>query len=120
MHSSKIIHGDVKGVGILDFGWSIPLNVGTMFQANVLISDNGQALLTDFGFSCLENPSFGMSNQADNYGRGTINWIAPEVLDGGITYNADVWSFGMTALVCLSFICQLLFPNWDCAGVVHP
>ncbi|KIM63831.1 hypothetical protein SCLCIDRAFT_1170360, partial [Scleroderma citrinum Foug A] len=102
LHGSKIIHGDVKGF-------------------NVLISDDGQAFLTDFGFSYVENSSFSMSSHNHDHGRGTINWIALEILYGeGITYETDVWSFGMTVLVCSSLIRRLLFPNWGCAGVVHP
>ena len=87
-------------------------------QLNVLVSDDGQALLIDFGLSFLENSSSSHTHR----GGGTINWIALEALDEkGTTYKTDVWSFGMTALVCSSLtIRQLLFPNWGCAGVVHP
>lgn len=87
----------------------------------MLISDDGHALLADFGLSFLENSSFSMSSRTRDHGGGTINWIAPEALDKRTTYNTDVWSFGMTALVCSTLIRQLLlFPNWGCAGVVHP
>ncbi|KIM61181.1 hypothetical protein SCLCIDRAFT_49614, partial [Scleroderma citrinum Foug A] len=50
-----IVHGDVKGL-------------------NVLISGEGQALLTDFRPSFLTNSSFSMSTP------GTSPWMAPEML----------------------------------------
>ncbi|KIM64160.1 hypothetical protein SCLCIDRAFT_661064 [Scleroderma citrinum Foug A] len=72
--SGEIIHGNVKGF-------------------NVLISDVGRPLLTDFSLSRLEIASF--STNPDR----SINWTALEVLDGqGITASTDVWSFGMTVL----------------------
>lgn len=68
------------------------------------ISDDGRALLYDFGFSLLQNSSFSMSVSGP-YG-GTINWMAPEMLDGGnVSAETDVWAFGMTTLVRFLFTC---------------
>ncbi|KAG6331708.1 hypothetical protein ID866_7381 [Astraeus odoratus] len=73
-----VCHGDLKGV-------------------NVLISDDGQPLLSDFGHSFLDGFSMSLST-AGHFG-GTINWMAPEVLNGGEASAAgDVWAFGMTAM----------------------
>ena len=66
------------------------------FQLNVLISNDGGALLTNFTLSWLadSSPSFRDTG-------GTVNWMAPEIFDGGgPTAEGDVWAFGMTALVC--------------------
>ncbi|KAL4068811.1 kinase-like domain-containing protein [Scleroderma yunnanense] len=102
LHSSKIIHGDMKGASTLCFWGLVPLNDGISLQYNVLISDDGRALLTDFGFSRLENSSFSISSYTHDKVRGSIRWIAPEVLDGKdskeLRAGADVWSFGMTVL----------------------
>ncbi|KAL4069147.1 kinase-like domain-containing protein, partial [Scleroderma citrinum] len=78
-----IVHGDLKG-------------------ANVLISDEGHALISDFGYTHLTNSSFDMTVSVPC--GGTINWMAPEVLkppeqkDPCLTVESDVWAFGMTIL----------------------
>jgi len=71
-----------------------------MLQVNVLISDNGKALLTDFGYSAAVDSSFSMSMSNTGGTKGTLRWMAPEILDGGdVSAEADVWAFGMTVLV---------------------
>ncbi|KIM53149.1 hypothetical protein SCLCIDRAFT_139595, partial [Scleroderma citrinum Foug A] len=81
LHTYKegpIIHGDIKGF-------------------NVLISEEGRALLTDFGLSFLTNSSFSMSTPG-HFG-GKLPWMAPEMLNGGeATAARDVWAFAMTVL----------------------
>lgn len=75
-----VFHGDLKG-------------------ANVLISENGDALLADFGFSHLVNSTFSMS--VPGKAGISIHWTAPEVFLGeedNPSAEADVWSFGMTLL----------------------
>ncbi|KAI6044495.1 kinase-like domain-containing protein, partial [Pisolithus marmoratus] len=82
LEPDAVFHGDLKG-------------------ANVLIANNGRPLLTDFGFSYLTNSSFSVPI-SDAFG-GTVSWMAPEMFDGEIpSATTDVWSFGMTALVCSS------------------
>ncbi|KAI6037719.1 kinase-like domain-containing protein, partial [Pisolithus marmoratus] len=82
LHSSGVIHGDLKGT-------------------NVLISGAGRALITDFGCSYQSNPS--PSLDVDPPRGGTLRWLAPESLDGcAITRQADVWAFGMTVLELFS------------------
>ncbi|KAI6155408.1 kinase-like domain-containing protein, partial [Pisolithus tinctorius] len=79
LHSHGIAHGDLKG-------------------ENVLISGSGRALVTDFGFSRLLNPPPILD--VDPPRGGTLPWMAPEKLDTrAVTREADVWAFGMTALV---------------------
>ena len=66
-------------------------------QYNVLISQEGHALLADFGFSHVVNSSFSMSNSPSG---GTLRWMAPEILESNEpTAPGDVWAFGMTCLV---------------------
>ena len=65
-----------------------------------MISNDGHALLTDFGLSYIVNSSFSL--QVGDLNGGTLNWMAPEVLDGAkISPGSDIWAFGMTMLVCL-------------------
>lgn len=77
----RIIHGDLKG-------------------RNVLISDSGRALLTDFGLSLLGNSTFSISLPPKS--GMSLNWSAPEIVDNPDgnekTAAADIWSFGMTLL----------------------
>ncbi|KAG6331355.1 hypothetical protein ID866_7733, partial [Astraeus odoratus] len=78
--SGPIVHGDLKG-------------------ANVLISEKGHALLTDYGLSRLVNSSFSMSVSAGR--KDTLNWTAPETLkseENESKKETDVWAFGVTAL----------------------
>ena len=75
-------------------------------KSNVLIDDDGNARLSDFGLSrILESTVTGLTTKTIN---GTIRWMAYELMDaddaqqGGIfTTASDVWSLGMTILeVC--------------------
>ncbi|KIM61395.1 hypothetical protein SCLCIDRAFT_879145 [Scleroderma citrinum Foug A] len=79
-----IIHGGIKG-------------------ANVLVSNDGHALLTDFGSSCLAEASFSLVVNGDL--EGTFDWMAPEYFKADkFTMSAagDVWAFGMTILELLT------------------
>lgn len=81
LHGHKlgpILHGDLKG-------------------ANILVSNDGRALLADFGFSTLSTCTFSLT--VETHSGGTIAWIAPEILDGHkMSVGSDIWAFGMTAL----------------------
>lgn len=81
-HQPPVYHGDVKGF-------------------NVLISDEGQPLLTGFSLSFLVNSAFDLPVEVPS--GGTLPWMAPERFGinsdaSGVTPEADVWAFGMTAL----------------------
>ncbi|KAN0073723.1 Protein kinase-like domain containing protein, partial [Tylopilus felleus] len=88
LHSRSVVHGDLSG-------------------SNILILDDGSACIADFGLSTLltelGRPTFATSF----HGRGTIQWIAPELLVCGASENgaeealpvlpttySDVYSFG--------------------------
>src|SRR6266516_4360175 len=68
-----------------------------VMQVNILIGDDGKALLTDFGISRVRNQLTSRSKkQASN--DGTLRWMAPERLDGlGLDLPCDVYSFAITA-----------------------
>jgi len=91
-----------------------------VLQVNILISDNGKALLTDFGFSVAINSSFSIDISDTGGIKGTLRWMSPEILDGGeVSHQADVWAFGMTALVCLSFFHIRYVYGTVHAGALH-
>ncbi|KAL4081726.1 kinase-like domain-containing protein [Scleroderma yunnanense] len=70
----SITHGDLKG-------------------ANVLISDEGHALLSDFGFTHMVNSSF---NMTDNKSWGVVPTEQEDVCV--VSVRSDVWALGMTIL----------------------
>lgn len=73
LHSSRIIHGDVKA-------------------ANILISDKETAMICDFGMSRPMDVTSGAL-----HGAGSTRWTSPEVLqDHPRTPASDVWSLGLT------------------------
>ncbi|CAE6486712.1 unnamed protein product, partial [Rhizoctonia solani] len=61
LHAEKIVHGDIKG-------------------ANVLISQDGEAKITDFGTSALKEYTLEFATTRSRPGL-SIRWAAPEVLD---------------------------------------
>ncbi|KAF8964650.1 ras guanine nucleotide exchange factor domain-containing protein [Flammula alnicola] len=82
LHNRGIVHGDLRG-------------------ANVLISQDGTARLSDFGLSkFLEDCRKGMTTSHSLNPR----WFAPELLQqtGPLSTHSDVWSFGMICLEILS------------------
>ncbi|KAI6008846.1 kinase-like domain-containing protein [Pisolithus orientalis] len=95
-----LLLGIARGLDYLHNRSPCPVYHGDLKGLNVLISDEGHALLTDFGLSYLVNSSFSMADH-ERCG-GSLNWMAPELLDtegnAVMTPAGDVWSFGMTAL----------------------
>lgn len=77
IHQDSVIHRDIKA-------------------ANLLITNDGNVKLCDFGVAAQLNHKNSMRRQTM---AGTPYWMAPEVIMDGITYDtkADIWSVGITA-----------------------
>ncbi|KAG8776477.1 hypothetical protein FRC12_000890 [Ceratobasidium sp. 428] len=79
LHQNDTIHGDIK-------------------SANVLISGEGVAKLTDFGCTKLKTSTLCFTTTTGGQALST-RWAAPERLRGGIcSKEADVYALGMTLL----------------------
>ncbi|CAM5129414.1 unnamed protein product [Natator depressus] len=93
LHTQGKIHRDIKG-------------------ANILINDNGEVKLADFGISAQISATFARRMSFI----GTPYWMAPEVaaveLKGGYNELCDIWSVGVTAVE----LAELQPPMFD----VHP
>ncbi|XP_065177918.1 misshapen-like kinase 1 [Sycon ciliatum] len=81
LHENKVIHRDIKG-------------------QNVLLCENGDVKLVDFGVSAQLVRTIGKRNTFI----GTPYWMAPEVIacdqqeDASYDHRCDVWSVGITAI----------------------
>lgn len=82
------------------------------------MSSSGVPLLTDFGISRLESSS-GTGYNTDSV-RGSTRWLAYEFFQisdndddppPGHNKKTDVWSYGMTLLVCPTFVYGRSFSN---------
>ncbi|KAL3741332.1 hypothetical protein ACJRO7_016895 [Eucalyptus globulus] len=82
MHSSKIIHGNIK-------------------SANILIDQNYSAKISDFGTSVLK--SLQHSHIVATEIEGTLDYIDPEYLTTGeLTIKSDVYNFGAVLMELLT------------------
>ncbi|XP_026135406.1 traf2 and NCK-interacting protein kinase-like isoform X3 [Carassius auratus] len=81
LHTHHVIHRDIKG-------------------QNVLLTENAEIKLVDFGVSAQLDRTMGRRNTFI----GTPYWMAPEVIacddnpDSTYDYRSDLWSLGITAL----------------------
>jgi serine/threonine-protein kinase len=75
-HSHKIIHRDVK-------------------PSNILITESGQPMLTDFGIAKILDLQDGQTLTGTGVGIGTPEYMAPEQWTGEITPAVDIYSLGV-------------------------
>ncbi|KAF8437621.1 kinase-like domain-containing protein, partial [Boletus edulis BED1] len=116
VHSCSIVHGDLSGVRIVTPRYTHITPLILIVQSNILIHGNGRACIADFGLSMVLTEFGGSTFTASCHARGTLRWIAPELLDLEIsedetgeespyvapTTQSDVYSFGSIMLQILS------------------
>lgn len=114
MHSlhPHVIHGDLRAVNPQNFLRKNTLL--TELQSNVLVDDEGQPRVADFGLSQMVD-SQGLSGMSSMGGKGSVRWQAPELLNVGQSFEdvsctspttkSDTYAF---AMVCLE-VCVLMF-----------
>ncbi|KAH7339291.1 kinase-like domain-containing protein [Rhizoctonia solani] len=80
LHGNSVIHGDLKA-------------------CNVLVSEDGEVKLTDFGLSFLEESALRFT-ASQNHCEGTARWMAPELIQQSSPrcVETDVYAFGMTVV----------------------
>ncbi|CUA75823.1 putative WD repeat-containing protein alr2800 [Nostoc sp, PCC 7120] [Rhizoctonia solani] len=87
MHSINTVHGDLKA-------------------ANILVSSNGVAKLSDFDFSVMSEMTSLVFSESSNLRTGSLRWMAPELLlveeTRTRTTESDVYALGMTMLEILT------------------
>ncbi|MCA9322329.1 MAG: serine/threonine protein kinase, partial [Planctomycetes bacterium] len=84
-HQHGIVHRDVK-------------------PSNVMIDQDGQALLLDFGLARFESEGQGELTRSGDV-LGTVSYMAPEQLSdkfGGIDGRTDIYGLGVTLFECLT------------------
>ncbi|CAE6467167.1 unnamed protein product [Rhizoctonia solani] len=94
MHGCSTIHGDLKA-------------------ANVLVSSDGVARISDFDFSIMSEASSLAFSESSNTRLGSTRWAAPEILLAEVpirrTTQSDVYALGMTMLEI--FTGDVPYPN---------
>ncbi|KAH7333808.1 kinase-like domain-containing protein [Rhizoctonia solani] len=85
LHTHNVVHGDIKG-------------------RNVLVSDTGTIMVTDFGVSMMDHQEIEFT--ATKSRGGTLRWQPPEILrmETDSTKKADVYALSMTMIVGQYFI----------------
>lgn len=102
LHDECIVHGDLKAVCHL-FGKCPHVLMISRVKENVLISDDGTPLLSDFGIShVLMSENTAVIKTSSGNTSGTLRWMAYEQLTADYpiyTIPTDIWAFGMTVYV---------------------
>jgi len=111
MHGEAMIHGDLKGVQFQMLVVGLPPNtLYIVIKANILIDQDGQARLADFGLlTFISDPTNFMALASYVIG-GTTRWMSPELLnpdlfgfeDSQPTKESDCYALGMVVLEVLS------------------
>ena len=119
-HVPIVIHADLKCVSVgLALGYFLDLIPHC--QANVLVSQDGNPYLADFGLATIRHNGATMTSTLEG---GSTRWMAPELFMNAetdtndseddvsalkVTRHSDIWSFGMLVLELLTD--ELPFPD---------
>ncbi|XP_047150629.1 LEAF RUST 10 DISEASE-RESISTANCE LOCUS RECEPTOR-LIKE PROTEIN KINASE-like 2.8 [Vigna umbellata] len=92
----EISFGIARGIAYLHQGCDMQILHFDIKPHNILLDDNFVPKVSDFGLAKLHATIDGVVNMT--LPRGTLGYMAPELYYnnmGGVTYKADVYSFGM-------------------------
>ncbi|KAG6548814.1 hypothetical protein Mapa_009575 [Marchantia paleacea] len=106
----KILGGIAAALQYLHDGWKQQVIHRDVKSSNVMLDDNFNAMLGDFGLARMTNHS---ENHVATAIAGTYGYIAPEAsLTGKYTVKTDVFAFGVVALeiVCGRKVYDANFP----------
>nr|XP_027110107.1 rust resistance kinase Lr10-like [Coffea arabica] len=119
----EVALGVARGIDYLHRGCDMRILHFDIKPHNILLDENFNPKISDFGLAqlCPTNESFISLPAA----RGTMGYIAPELFYkniGGVSYKADVYSFGMLLMEMASrrenrnpgaeHVSQIYFPSW--------
>lgn len=110
LHSQGVVHGDLKGVCELH-AYHTPFitSLTEHAQPNILIDDNNNAVLCDFGLASITADAESAHASTVN-SAGSIRWMAPErlsIFDGSsepspnafrVTKESDMYSLSMVVI----------------------
>lgn len=110
MHGQAMIHGDLKGVRLRTLVAVLPPDTLFYIKANILIDQNDNARLADFGLITLISDSTNPTTLSSSTSAGTLRWMSPELLisdqpgftDGRPTEGSDCYALGMVIYEVLS------------------
>jgi serine/threonine protein kinase len=119
----KISIGVAQGIGYLHHGCDMQILHFDIKPHNILLDENFIPKVSDFGLAKLY--PIDDSIVSLTAARGTMGYIAPELFYkniGGVSYKADVYSFGMLLMEMASrrknfssqmeYSSQVYFPSW--------
>ena len=113
-----MVHGDLKGVGLLGL---VPLSISNSpsIKANILIDETGRACLADFGLVTIISDATSLVSSSSPTHGGTYRWMSPELFcpedfgleDSRRTKHSDCYALGMVIYEVLSG--QVPFSRYD-------
>ena len=119
----KIAIGVGRGIEYLHHGCDMQILHFDIKPHNILLDEDFTPKVSDFGLAKLYSTDQSMVSLT--VARGTLGYIAPELFYkniGGVSYKADVYSFGMLLLEMVgkrrnvnanaSHLSQIYFPSW--------
>ncbi|KAF4395238.1 hypothetical protein CsatB_007134 [Cannabis sativa] len=96
-----IVFGAAQGLAYLHEGLEVQVIFRDLKASNVLLDDNFNAKLSDFGLA-REGPTAGHTHVSTAV-MGTYGYAAPDYIETGhLTAKSDVWSFGVVLYEILS------------------
>ncbi|KIJ34640.1 hypothetical protein M422DRAFT_34989 [Sphaerobolus stellatus SS14] len=98
-----LLLGAAQGIRYLHCRES-PVVHGNIKCSNILVSDQGQALISDFGLARVMEEITEVSAYTTFTSSGGIRWLAPELMSENTsqTLATDIYAFAMSILECLT------------------